>query len=374
MRRQLMQWLVCPICTGELNLIAPRKEKKLFSPFHDGVTYGALTCRACAAYYPIWNGVPRMLTYRTRVAELHAEFAPDWITAKLEGFTLPDREAPVGERRVLRNFSTEWLGYEWTGKRYWNVTADHMLECKRYELGVSPGDLKGKVLLEVGIGIGGTADALSRAEDCEVVGMDLGYAVDQAWRYFGQNPRLHIIQASVFAPPFRANSFDVVYSHGVLHHTYSTPTAFACLTQLPKAGGGMLYIWLYSYEQERATILRRALMLIEAAVRPVVSRMPSVLQTVVLLPTLPLYILYQNLYARKSIGKDYAARYGWSEALHAARDRLTPPFAFRHTYEEVVKWFQAHHYTEVTQLCDEPRPAGVPDSYSLNIGVRGRRA
>jgi 2-polyprenyl-3-methyl-5-hydroxy-6-metoxy-1,4-benzoquinol methylase len=163
-----------------------------------------------------------MLTYRTGVAESHAQSDPGWIAANLDGFPLPEKEPPVGELRILRNFSTEWLGYKWTGRGYWNLSADHMLECKRYELGVSPGDLKQKLLLEVGIGIGGTADALSRTDDCEVVGMDLGYAVDQAKRYFGQNPRFHIVQASVFAPPFRPDSFDMVYSHGVLHHTYST--------------------------------------------------------------------------------------------------------------------------------------------------------
>jgi 2-polyprenyl-3-methyl-5-hydroxy-6-metoxy-1,4-benzoquinol methylase len=315
-----------------------------------------------------------MLTYRTPVAEAHRQSARDWIAANLKGFTLPDREPTVGERRVLKNFSTEWLGYEWTGKNYWNVTVDQMLQCTRYELGVSPGDLRQKLLLEVGIGIGGTADALSRAEDCEVVGMDLGYAVDQAQRYFRQNPRLHIVQASVFAPPFRPNSFDMVYSHGVLHHTYSTSTAFSRLTELPKVGGGLLYVWVYSHDQEKATMMRRALMLLETVIRPLVSRLPTVLQTIVLLPALPFYILYQNLYGRRQLGTEYAARYGWNEALHAARDRLTPPFAFRHTYEEVVTWYQAHRYTEITELRDQPLPVGVPDSYPLNTGVRGRRA
>jgi hypothetical protein len=86
----------------------------------------------------------------------------------------------------------------------------------------------------------------------------------------------------------------MVYSHGVLHHTYSTPKAFAGLTRLPKAGGGMLYTWVYSHEQE-ATILRRALMVIERVVRPVVSSLPSALQTAILMPALPFYVLYQNL-------------------------------------------------------------------------------
>ena len=83
---------------------------------------------------------------------------------------------------------------------------------------------------------------MSRAEDCEIVGMDLGYSVDQASRYFGRNPRLHIIQASVFALPFRPCTFDIVYSHGVLHHTYSTEAAFRKVAQLPKPNGGMLYV------------------------------------------------------------------------------------------------------------------------------------
>jgi len=192
----------------------------------DDVVFGAMTCSACAVYYPIWNGVPRMLTYRTSVAEVHAQSDPAWLAENLNGFALPDRQPPLGELRILRSFS-------------------------------------------------------------EVVGMDLGYAVDQAQRYFGQNRRLHIVQASVFAPPFRADSFDMVYSHGVLHHTYSTPTAFARLTQLPKARGGMLYIWVYSHAQEKATVLRRALMMIETAIRPAVSRMPSSLQTITLLPALP---------------------------------------------------------------------------------------
>ncbi len=373
MRSRLMRWLVCPICAGELNLVASAENAARPAVQDDEVDFGALTCAACAVYYPIWRGVPRMLTYRTQVASAHRESAPDWIAANLQGFNLPDREPPLGELRVLRNFSTEWLGYEWTGKSYWNVTVEQMLRSKRYELGVAPGDLKQKLLLEVGIGIGGTAEALSRAEDCEVVGMDLGYAVDQAYRYFGGNPRLHIVQASVFALPFRPNSFDMVYSHGVLHHTYCTVKAFTGLTTLPKTGGGLLYVWLYSHEQEKATLLRRVLMMIESLVRPVVSSLPSALQTILLMPALPFYVLYQNLYGRKSLGKQHGARYGWNEALHAARDRLTPPFAFRHTYDEVVKWYQAHGYTVVRQLRYEPVPEGVPDSYALNVGVQGRR-
>ena len=142
--------------------------------------------------------------------------------------------------------------------------------------------------------------------------MDLGYAVDQARHYFGQNPRFHIVQASVFAPPFRGGAFDVVYSHGVLHHTYSTRVAFSHIAKLPKPVNGMLFIWLYSHEQERATPMRRTLMTIERVIRqychdcPVSRKQLSCCQHC-------LYILYQNLYGRDQLGRQFAANYGWNE-------------------------------------------------------------
>jgi len=390
MRPRLMRWIVCPLCSNRLDLIAWQTESKPVSSadreilgaiaafdrsddLETDVTLGALTCQSCRVYYPILNGIPRMLTYLTQIPGISELVPAERVRSDLKGFTLPGETPPTGELQVLKNFSTEWLGYRWTGENYWGVTADNMLNCKRYELGIRPGDLQQKLVLEVGIGIGGTADAFSRSEACELIGMDLGFAVDQARHYFGNNPRLHLVQASVFAPPFNADSFDVVYSHGVLHHTYSTCEAFGRLAKLPRSKKGMLYVWLYSHEQEEATLLRRTLMLIERLTRPMLSRMPSALQTASLIPVLPFYMLYQNLYARPALGKKYAASYGWNEALHAARDRFTPPFAFRHSYEEVAGWFNAHRYGNVQMLRDEPLPDGVPETYPLNVGVRGYR-
>lgn len=390
MRRRLLRWLACARCQNKLNLHVAESERRAVSKadylvleatakiekldeVEIDVITGALTCKQCNVYYPIHNGVPRLLTYSTLVAQIHAQENAGWISQHLAGFHLPNAIPPPGEARVLRNFSKEWEDYEWDGARYWESTPENILQCIRYSLGVPRHGLKHSLVLEVGIGIGGTADALSRAEDCELVGMDLGYSVDQAKGYFGQNPRLHIVQASVFALPFRPGTFDTVYSHGVLHHTYSTEMAFRKVAQLPKLNGGMLYIWVYSHEQERATILRRALMAAEKVVRPALSQLPGFLQTMCLLPTLPFYILYQNIYRRNQLGKRFAATYGWKDALHAARDRLTPPFAYRHTYAEVIQWFKSEMYQNLESLRDETPPESVPDAYALNVGVRGFR-
>jgi uncharacterized protein YbaR (Trm112 family)/SAM-dependent methyltransferase len=372
-----MKWLVCPLCLGDLGVVDEGR-KLIYSTqgaavADEEVTFGALTCAGCRVYYPIWDGVPRMLTYPTAVAYEHAHAASPWLDDRLKGLSLPNRTPPLGEERILRNFSTEWLGYRWTGKAYWNISPAQTLIGKRFELGIAPGDLRDKQVLEVGIGIGGTADALARTEGCEIIGMDLGYAVDQAQHYFGSNSRLHIVQGSVFAPPFRTGAFDMVYAHGVLHHTYSTRAAFANLAPLPKSSGGILYVWVYSDAQEKATPMRRALMAIEKVARPIVSRLPTTVQTVVLLPAVPAYILYQNSYASRTPGTVSMTRYGWNEALHAARDRLTPPFAFRHSYEEVMEWFAAYGYSQLRQLRHETLPPEVPPTYALNVGVGGRR-
>ena len=389
MRDRLLKWIVCPICQSELELIIKNSRKlsvssddfQVFETIEHienrdeidiDIVTGALTCKRCKIYYPIHNSIPRMFVFMTHIAQIHTEENADWIKANLNGFALSASEAPPGETTVLRNFSTEWKEYKWLGDSYWDTTPENMLRCKRYELGIPKYPLTNKIVLEVGIGIGGTADMISRSENCEIVGIDLGYAVDQAQHYFGENPRFHIVQASVFALPFRAETFDTVYSHGVIHHTYSTRTAFNNIARLPKHHG-MLYVWVYSNVQENATLLRKVLMLIEHVVRPLLSRMPTLIQTACLVPTLPMYFLYQNIYRRKKVGQKYATRYGWNEALHAARDRLTPPYAHRHSYDEIMEYFRSAGYEDLEKLSDEPAPEGIPDTYRLNTGVRGFR-
>ena len=311
-----------------------------------------------------------MLTFDSDVAQDFRARYGRWIEINLDGFSPPNGRPTPGERAILRNFSKEWNDYAWTEESYWDMSPEQALACKRFELGLSRHSIKHKLVLEVGTGIGGTADMLSRSEACEIIGVDLSYSVDRAQALFGSNELFHVVQASAFALPFRRGSFDYVFSHGVLHHTYDTRVAFDAVAAYPKEGG-MLYVWLYSKAQEQATSLRRMLMLIESIVRRPLSQMPSRLQTLCLAPTLPAYVLYQNLYRRARLGTG-SATYGWNQALHAARDRLTPPYAHRHSYEEVAGWFKDNGYAELEMLRDESLPNGISESYALNVGIRGR--
>ncbi len=103
-----------------------------------------------------------------------------------------------------------------------------------------------------------------------------------------------------------------------LHHTYSTESAFKHIANLPKATSGMLCVWIYSHHHENVSLLSRLLLKAENVCRPVLTQLPSPLQTAALAPTVPLYILYQNVYRRRKMDRDTAAIYGWNEALHAS--------------------------------------------------------
>jgi uncharacterized protein YbaR (Trm112 family)/SAM-dependent methyltransferase len=385
MKLRLLDHLVCPIDKSRLELMEWETSLVALSSddigrikalgldpslFLKDILTGVLINRTRKILYPIYRGIPRLLVSPTGLTREFMKIHAGRLSYELPGFDLPHETPPPGEEDVLRSFSNEWVNYDWKPGAYWNLSHEDMYRSMRILLDLNHRPLTKKLVLEVGIGIGGIADYVSRSEDCEMIGVDLSYAVDAAQKHFGQNPLLHIMQASVFALPFQENKFDFVYSQGVIMHTYSTKAAFDRLARLPRVGG-RLYIWVYSYYDEERTLERRILMKMEQLIRPVVWRLPEWIQTAALLPITPLYLIHQNLLARCHMA--IVIKYGWREALHAARDRFTPRFAHRHTEEEVCRWFSEAGYTELQSVNKRKRPDFVPDSLVLATAVDGIR-
>jgi uncharacterized protein YbaR (Trm112 family)/SAM-dependent methyltransferase len=385
MKLRMLELLVCPIDKVPLELVEwesslSRLSAEEISRAKDveldpgllskEIVTGVLLNRRRGLFYPIYQGIPRMLVFPTAVAREFGRRYGDRIARELPGFTMPHEIAMPGEETVLRTFSSEWVNYQWDEQSYWNVKPDLIYKSMNFMLDLAHKPVRNKLVLEVGIGIGGIADNMARREGCELVGVDLSYAVDSAYNHFGRNAFLHIVQASAFALPFRENTFDLVYSQGVLHHTFSTKTAFDRVSRLPKSGG-RLYVWVYCPESEQRTFVRRALMLLEKSVRPFCWRLPESLQTIVLLPITLLYVIHQNLYVTRN-GSGYI-KYGWREAVHAARDRFTPRFAHRHPEGVVCDWFREAGYIELQCASKRGRPDVVPISFVVATAVDGVR-
>jgi SAM-dependent methyltransferase len=159
----------------------------------------SLACSGCGASYPVVNGIPRFVP-----AENYANnFGLQW-----NAFRQTQLDSHTGVP-ISRNRFIDETGWS---------------------------DLTGKRVLDAGCGAGRFAEvALSLG--AELFAIDYSSAVDAAKANLGASPRLHLMQADIYALPFAEESFDCIYSLGVLQHTPDVHRAFRSLVRYLKPGG-----------------------------------------------------------------------------------------------------------------------------------------
>jgi SAM-dependent methyltransferase len=108
-------------------------------------------------------------------------------------------------------------------------------------------ELGGRFGLDAGCGEGRYTYCLAES-GAEVIGLDLSEAASLAYLRNRANPRAHIVQGSIYRPPFRRGIFDFVFSTGVLHHLPDPRLGFEALVPLLHPGGSM-HIWVYGLRQ-----------------------------------------------------------------------------------------------------------------------------
>lgn len=366
---ELVEWETAPFPLADPELVRVRRMGLRPEKFNREVLTGLLRNPRRRVYYPIVGGVPRLLAFPTAVGREFARQNRLRLERDAPGYAVPAQAGAPGEKAALRRFPNEWVHYEWDERAYWGQSAKDLLQSMRFALDLDHKKLTDRLVLDVGIGIGGIGDYVERVTECELVGIELSHAVDEASRHFSANPFLHVVQASPFAPPFAEGQFEYVYSQGLLHHTYSTRNAFNSISRLPRPGG-RFYVWVFSQFDERRTRLRRALYRAEAILRPVYSRLPGPAQSLALAPWAPLYIAHQRLAGRHN---PHVARYSWRDAMHAAHDRWALRYAQRHTEDQVRGWFTAAGYGDLRSIGDGPRPDYVPEALVACIGIEGTR-
>jgi uncharacterized protein YbaR (Trm112 family)/SAM-dependent methyltransferase len=373
----------CPACKGPLALaefstvsvdIPPelesiaRDQGILDERFNRYVESGLLLCRACEAMFPIMDGLPIMLCYETPV---HAKFIDRYgvrCKEQYSAFRFLDNEPASGERAVMNSFSREWLDYDYDGIIWEMSYEDHERRFLK-EIGIALTEHKPSVFLEAGCGLGITTYLAHKNSSGDAVGLDLSLAVWKACRHYRSNPFVHFVQASVFAPPFLPNSFDVVYSRGVLHHTFSTQRAFKCLALLCRSAG-TLYVWVYGKGSIEETAFRRVVYLLERIFRPALSAAPNSHPARVFLGAMGIaYVVFNGM---RRIFNPAIQPLTLARGIHAARDRFTPQFAHRHDASEVTGWFRDAGFASMEVIDWRGMPPADHDDFRRNVGVRGR--
>jgi SAM-dependent methyltransferase len=218
--------------------------------------------------------------------------------------------------------------------------------------GFSQEELDGSRVLDVGCGMGRFAE-VAAAHGAEVVGVDLSVAVEAAQRNLGELPNTAFIQADVFDLPLRPESFDLIYSIGVLHHTPDTRAAFAQLPKLLKPGG-RIAIWVYSSEGPRwyltAELYRRA-----------TTRMDDKRLLKLCRAVAPLGRLYRTRFGKYLMPLLPVSKHPDPEwRVLDTFDWYAPKFQWKHRWREVEGWFEAEGLEEI-------RRQGMP------VAVSGRR-
>ena len=161
--------------------------------------------------------------------------------------------------------------------------------------------------------------------------------------------------------PYEKKFFDIVYSHGVLHHTYSTKDAMEAVYR-HKNDAGMIYIWLYAQEDFAKNLILIRSHVFETICREKNLCLPSFLQNIVVH-----LFAWEYHWRQKRIGYN-RDKWKYKNSLHMMRDRWTCRYAHRHSFHEVMCWFleKGLDYQLVNSLAYHKR-FGFP---LIGIGIR----
>ena len=149
----------------------------------------------------------------------------------------------VPKSNYADNFGMQWNHFRQTQL---DSYSGHPISTERFWLAThwKPEQLKDKWVLDAGCGAGRFAEVALLA-GAQVVALDYSSAVDACYANLKHHSNLHGVQADIYALPFAPESFQFVYSLGVLQHTPDVPKAFAALPPMVKVGGQLCvdYYW-----------------------------------------------------------------------------------------------------------------------------------
>lgn len=304
MKESLLAWLCSPCCRAGMDLS------------EGGWEEGRLSCLGCRRQFAIRQGVPRL-----------AGEASDPRVAK-----------------TRRSFAWEWQRYPGSLEEDERIFLE---ECQ-----LTAADFKGKRVLDAGCGMGRYA-LVALSLGAEVVALDLSESLLRLSKEARRGPGLHLVQADLLNPPLREGLFDIVYSHGVLHHTADAREAFRKAAALVKPAG-LLSVWLYGkagrFSDFRTNPLksgrawvgrhRRLAWLVVAlrhflsdALRAVTTRLPIAVTYALCYPLAFLGSVPGLKYLTFSVHSNFRVR------LIENFDWLSPAFQSHHTKEELASWY-----------------------------------
>jgi len=362
MKKNLLALIVCPVCRGELRC-------ESFELGTSGeIASGFLACVACGAAYPLVGGIPRLLppALQSMLWQMHPAFFARH-EARLPP-ALARRPPPAGgngrlaegiisgggdnngdDRSLRAQFATaESFGFEW--RQFPEMLPDYEANFRWYVERFDPAHFAGQRILDAGCGTGRHVYHMARLGAREVVAMDFSQAIEVAAYNNRAHSNTHFIQADIYHPPFRPDTFDFVYSHGVLHHLPDPERGFHILLPLLRVGG---FVNLYLYwNLEGEAAWRRGLLQVVTQLRRVTTRLPhptlkrlswliaAGFQVAFVLPARVLEQLPATRPLADRVPLGHYRKYSFRVLYTDQFDRFSAPIENRYGRAEVAAWFR----------------------------------
>ena len=308
-KHKLLETLRCPSCRGELSFADDNQ----------------LLCTACNLTFPIVNEIPRLLLPPLRDALLGSG-----------GTTAHDA------KQVETALS---FGFEW--QRFPEMYTEWERQFLEYMKPHGPEFFRGKKVLDAGCG-NGRFSYYAAKYGAEVWAIDLGSAVEVAhWNTKSLN-HVHVVQADLHNPPFALESFDFIFSLGVLHHLPDPEPAFRNLLRFLRPGGG---VQIYLYWKPEKQPIKSLLLSSVTAARLLTTRLPHSAVYALAYPSavvvFTLFVWPYRLMTRVPSLKDLAEDLPMKQYSHLPfrvcvndqLDRFAAPIENRYTRADVENWF-----------------------------------
>ena len=187
--------------------------------------------------YPVVGGIPRILDDLYLV--LVEGISSDWLNRHRGHLSNAPTEFERLQLKTVKAFGEEWQYFSKTLKEYEQIAQEY------FDL-LSPQDFSGTVL-DAGCGMGRWAyQAAGRSQ--VLLAVDLSSAVEVARKTLEGTSNAHVIQADLHRLPFKRETFDLIYSLGVLHHLPDPANGLRCLARHLKPHGSLLTYFYYALD------------------------------------------------------------------------------------------------------------------------------
>lgn len=283
MKKWLIDYLECPECHGNYTY---------------NETKNKLECKGCKTRIKVNNGIPRFV----ELSENSDSFGFEWHRHKL---TQLDSYSGFNESEAqLKN------------------RIDFPIE-----------ELKGKLVLDAGCGMGRYAE-IAVKYGAQVICVDLSNAVDSAYGNLHHSPNVSFLQADLFSLPFKKNTFDFIYSFGVLHHTPNAEQAFKAISSFLK-NEGKISIFVYaSYN--------KGVVYTSDFWRFFTTKIPYRWLHYITYISVPFYYIYKIPFLGSILKMLFviSMHKKWRWRVLDTFDWYSPKYQSKHTHWEVFRWFE----------------------------------